>query len=155
LRVDPAEQSIKGVLTVKAEIVKPIDKFVLDLDTPLTVESVALVNGKSEEALKFERREGKIWIDFPKTQKAGKTVNVQSRLRGKPRVAPRPPWVGGFVWSKTKDGQPWFATAVQNDGADLWFPVKDHPSDKAETFAAFYRSRTARRRVERQIAVGR
>ena len=37
------------------------------------------------------------------------------------------------MWSKTADGQPWFATAVQNDGADLWFPVKDHPSDKAET----------------------
>ena len=40
------EQSIKGVLTVKALIVKPIDKFVLDLDYPFTVESVALVEGE-------------------------------------------------------------------------------------------------------------
>ena len=46
LRPDIAEQSIKGVLTVKAKIVKPIDKFVLDLDTCLTVELVALDNGK-------------------------------------------------------------------------------------------------------------
>ena len=138
LRVLPNERAIKGILTVRAEIVKPIDKFVLDLDTPLLVESVALVNGKKEEQLKFERREEKIWIDFSNTQKTRKIVDVRVVYSGKPRVAPRPPWVGGFVWSKTADGQHWFATAVQNDGADLWFPVKDHPSDKADTFSLHF-----------------
>jgi aminopeptidase N len=133
LRPNIEEQSIKGVLTATAKIINPIDKFVLDLDTPFTVEAVSLVNGAKQQPLTFERREGKIWIAFPKTQKAGETVNVRVAYGGKPRVAPRPPWVGGFVWSKTADGQPWFATAVQNDGSDLWFPVKDHPSDKPET----------------------
>ena len=133
LRVNPSEQSIKGVLTVKVLIVKPIEKLVLDLDAPLTVESVLLVNGKKRETLKFERRKKQIWITFPKMQKKGKTVEVSVAYGGKPRVAPRPPWVGGFVWAKTADGQPWFATAVQMDGSDLWFPVKDHPSDKPET----------------------
>lgn len=127
-------QSIKGVLTVTAEIVKPIDKFVLDLDYPFTVESVELMTTDAPNlSLKFERRENKIWISFPMTVKAGKTAVVRVAYAGKPKIAPKPPWVGGFVWSKTADGQPWFATAVQNDGADLWFPVKDHPSDKADT----------------------
>jgi aminopeptidase N len=133
VRVDIPNRSIKGVLTAKALVVQPLDEFVLDLDTPLTVDSAALMNGKKQEPLKFERREGQIWIAFPKTVEAGKTVEVRVAYHGKPRVAPRPPWVGGFVWSKTADGQPWIATAVQNDGADLWFPVKDHPSDKPET----------------------
>ncbi len=128
-----AEQSIKGTVIVTALIVKPIDKFVLDLDYPFTVESVALLDGKKESALTFERREGRIWISFPQMQKKGKTVSVRVAYAGKPKVAPKPPWIGGFVWSKTADGQSWFATAVQNDGADLWFPVKDHPSDKADT----------------------
>ncbi len=128
-----AEQSIKGTVIVKALIVKPLDKFVLDLDYPFTVESAALLNGKGAQTLKFERRAGKIWIDLGKTVKPGKTIEVRVVYFGKPKVAPRPPWVGGFVWSKTKDGSPWVATAVQNDGADLWFPVKDHPSDKADT----------------------
>jgi aminopeptidase N len=131
-----SEQSIKGVLTATAVIVKPIDKFVLDLDYPFTVESVAMtfpLKDKKDVPLKFERRESKIWISFPQTEKTGQTVNVRVAYSGKPKVAPRPPWVGGFVWSKTADGEPWFATAVQNDGADLWFPVKDHPSDKPET----------------------
>jgi aminopeptidase N len=138
LRPNIVEQSIKGVLTVKAKIIQPIDKFVLDLDTPFTVESVALVNGKKQEALKFERKAGRIWIAFPKMQNAGKTVDVRVAYNGKPKAAPRPPWVGGFVWAKTADGSPWFATAVQNDGADLWFPVKDHPSDKADTFSLHF-----------------
>ena len=141
LRVNPEEQSIKGVLTAKAQIVNPIDKFVLDLDTPLTVESVALVfplKDKADVPLKFERRENKIWIAFPKTKNVGETIDVRIAYNGKPRVAPRPPWVGGFVWLKTADGQPWFATAVQMDGADLWFPVKDHPSDKPETVSLHF-----------------
>lgn len=135
LAVDPAAQSIKGTLTVRARIASPLEKFVLDLDEALAVETVSLVKGKKREPLRFERREGRLWIDFPQRQKAGKTVEIAVAYGGKPRVAPRPPWVGGFVWSKTADGQPWFATAVQNDGADLWFPVKDHPSDKPETVA--------------------
>jgi len=138
LRPNIAEQSIKGVLTIKAKIVQPIDKFVLDLDMPFTVETVALLNGKKREALKFERKEGKIWIAFSKMQKVGKIVDVRVAYNGKPKVAPRAPWVGGFVWAKTADGSPWVATAVQNDGADLWFPVKDHPSDKPETVSLHF-----------------
>ncbi|HZH33420.1 MAG TPA: M1 family metallopeptidase, partial [Pyrinomonadaceae bacterium] len=138
LRVNPDDRSIKGALTVKAQIIRPIDKFVLDLDTPLAVESVASVEGKNQKPLTFERREGKVWISLPKMAKSSDVVNVRVNYGGKPRVAPRPPWVGGFVWSKTADGQHWFATAVQNDGADVWFPVKDHPSDKADNFTLHF-----------------
>ena len=156
LRVFPDERAIKGILTVRARIVNSIDKFVLDLDTPLTVESVALVSGKKETPLTFERREGEIWIKFPNVQKAGKTVEVRVVYGGKPRVAPAPPWAGGFVWSKTAAGEHWFATAVQMDGSDVWFPVKDHPSDKAgNDCASFYRSGKSRCRFERKIAIGR
>ena len=42
VRPNIEEQSIKGVLTVTALIVKPIDKFVLDLDPVLTVDEINL-----------------------------------------------------------------------------------------------------------------
>jgi aminopeptidase N len=134
LKVNPADQSIKGTLTVQARIVSPTAWFVLDLDDPLKVESVytPLGAGKSEP-LEFERRGGKIWIAFPLTKQPGETVKVSVDYGGKPRVAPRPPWVGGFIWSKTPSGQPWIATAIQMDGADLWWPCKDHPSDEADS----------------------
>jgi aminopeptidase N len=131
------EQTIKGSLMVRARILKPIDKFVLDLDYPFTVDSAAIA-GKTLAALPFERREGKIWISLPKLMKKGEQVEIYINYHGKPKIAPNPPWVGGFVWSKTADGSPWVATAVQNDGADLWFPVKDHPSDKPDTFAMHF-----------------
>jgi aminopeptidase N len=133
LTVDPAKRFIKGAVQVTARIVKGTDKFVLDLDTPLQVTSVWLMKGKKQDALKFTRTEKQILIDLPSKQGAGKTIDIMVGYEGTPRVAPNAPWVGGFVWKQTKDGQPWFATAVQNDGADLWFPVKDHPSDEADT----------------------
>lgn len=140
LRLTPniEEQTIKGVLTMRAQITGITGKIVLDLDYPLTVESVSLVQGEKQTPLKFERRESKIWISLLRTMKLFETVELRIAYGGKPKVAPAPPWVGGFVWSKTKDGSPWIATAVQNDGADLWFPVKDHPSDKADTVSLHF-----------------
>lgn len=138
LRFNIEEHSIKGVLTVTAKIVNSIDKFVLDLDKPLSVNAVSLVEGKRQTSLRFERRAGKIVIAFPKTEEAGKTVMVRVAYGGKPRVAVRPPWDGGLIWSKTSDGKPWVAVACETEGADLWFPVKDHPSDEPETVTLHY-----------------
>lgn len=129
LKVNPTEKSISGVTIVTANIVQPINVFVLDLDTPLTVSEVSM----GDKKLRFERKGGKIWSYLPMTKQAGETVSVKVTYAGVPRVAPRAPWVGGFMWEKTADGSPWIATAFQNDGADVMFPCKDYPSDKAET----------------------
>ncbi len=129
LAINPTEKSISGATIVTANIVQPINVFVLDLDTPFTVSEVSTGNTK----LKFERKDGKIHAYFPMTMQAGETVSVKVVYSGVPRVAPRAPWVGGFMWEKTKDGSPWIATAFQNDGADVMFPCKDYPSDKPET----------------------
>ena len=106
LRVNPGDQSIKGALTAYAQIVHPTNWFVLDLDPPLTVDSVALIDParNTQQPLKFERRESKLWIAFQMTKQPGEEVRVRVAYGGKPRIAPRPPWVGGFVWSRTADG---------------------------------------------------
>lgn len=136
LRVNIAERSIAGALTVRALIVQPTEWFVLDLDMPLTVSAVeAIDEAKKPQALRFERRGGRIWIAFPSTRQPGETVNVRVHYAGVPRVAPRPPWVGGFVWAKTASGEPWVGVACQTDGADLWWPCKDHPSDEPDAMA--------------------
>jgi aminopeptidase N len=129
LSVNPAEKSISGSTVVTANVVQPINVFVLDLDTPFTVSEVSM----GQTNLKFERKGGKIWLYFPTTKQAGETVSVKVAYSGVPRVAPRAPWIGGFMWEKTADGSPWIATAFQNDGADVMFPCKDYPSDKPET----------------------
>ena len=133
VRVNPTEKSISGETVVTAKIIMPTDWFVLDLDTPFKVESTSLVEKNQASPLVFERRAGRIWIKFPLTKQTGESVAVKVKYSGVPRVAPRAPWIGGFMWEKTADGSPWIATALQNDGADLLFPCKDHPSDKPKS----------------------
>lgn len=127
LDVDPATKSIKGSTVIRAKIVIPTNVIQLDLDTPYTVATVR-ENGTDR---KYQFKEGKIWIWFPMTKQVNETVTIAVAYSGVPREAPRPPWIGGFMWKKTPSGADWVSVALQNDGADLLFPCKDHPSDKA------------------------
>lgn len=135
LNVDPKTKTISGTTVMTARIVIPTDVIVLDLDTPYVVDRVYGEVNDKQGGLRFERRGGKIWIYFPLTKQAGENFETIVTYSGQPREAPRPPWVGGLMWEKTADGSPWVSVALQNDGADLLFPCKDHPSDKAATSA--------------------
>jgi len=124
LRVDPKEQSIDGTLTVRARFVAPARWLVLDLDDLLRVRACT-VGGRDA---RFVHEHGRLWIEA-----SGDVVEASIVYGGRPRVAPNPPWEGGFTWAKTANGKPWIATSCQGEGADLWWPCKDHPSDKADT----------------------
>lgn len=133
ITADPATKSIKGTTVMTAKVVNPTDTIILHLDTPYTVERVFSEGGNRQVAMKYQRDGGKIRITFPTAKKKGEIFETVISYSGTPRVAPNPPWVGGFIWSKTPGGADWISIAMQNDGADLLFPVKDHPSDKPET----------------------
>lgn len=135
LKVYPSEKKISGTTVMTAKIVIPTNVIVLDLDTPYTIERVYGESKDRQIPLRYERKEGKIWIYFPETKQAGENFETIISYSGSPRVAPRPPWVGGIMWEKTPGGDDWISVALQNDGADLLFPVKDHPSDKASSAA--------------------
>src|SRR5688572_2783170 len=86
--------TISGGTTMVARAVVPTNVVVLDLDTPYNIEHVT--DGKNE--LKYERRGGQIWIWFPMTKQVGEEIRTYVRYGGTPRVAPNPPWIGGFMW---------------------------------------------------------
>jgi aminopeptidase N len=133
LRVSPQDRSIAGRMTLRATLVAAVPRLVLDLDAALAVSSVEL-DGRAAE---FETRAGRIWIERPAALAAGAGFRLAVDYGGKPRVAPNPPWNGGWTWSESADGSPWIATSCQGEGADLWWPCKDHPSDKPETMDLF------------------
>ncbi len=134
--VSPADSTIQGRVEVHADIVQPLEWFVLDLDTLLTVESVAVRSANAGwQEQPFERRGGQIWIPFSLMKQPGEHVRVAIEYGGRPRVAPNPPWEGGVTWERTPSGEPWIATTVQQEGADLWWPVKDHVSDEPDSMA--------------------
>jgi aminopeptidase N len=133
LNVDPAARSINGQVVMTAEGRAESPRVALDLDPHLSVHAVE-VNGEEAE---WEHSRRRIWIDVPGGIAPGAELTVLVEYGGVPRVAPNPPWDGGFTWSKTRSGSPWIATSCQGQGADLWWPCKDHPSDKPETMDLF------------------
>lgn len=52
---------------------------------------------------------------------------------GKPQVAVKPPWDGGFIWTKSANGNDWLTVACQGEGASLWWPVPKRYDDKPDT----------------------
>ncbi len=130
LDVDPEARRIAGSNTVHARVVFPTGTLVLDLDTTFAVTGVREEGGG---ALPVERHGGRLWIDLGRTAQPGEDLAVTVDYEGAPRVAPMAPWEGGFVWVDRPDGTHWVGVANQGEGADLWWPVKDHPSDEPES----------------------
>ena len=129
VRVDPAKKSIEGRLTMRAVAAKALPLIVLDLDDALEVRRCSI----DDATLKFRRGDGRIEISPKSAPAAGEEFSVLVEYGGVPREAKNPPWDGGFTWSKVPDtGEPWIATSCQGEGADLWWPCKDHPSDEPD-----------------------
>jgi aminopeptidase N len=59
-------------------------------------------------------------------------VTLALQFQGNVTVAKRPPWDGGWIFSKDKLGRPWMSVACQGLGASVWFPCKDHQSDEPD-----------------------
>ncbi len=127
LRVMPASREIAGSVDVTFEALEPLNSIELDLDPGLAIREVT----HAGQALELTRSGGSFLVTLPRTLAAGARATVKVAYSGKPHIALAPPWHGGFVWSEV-DGTPWFATAVQGDGCDLWWPCKDNFADKPD-----------------------
>lgn len=132
LSVDPEARSIEGVCALLGRATEATQRIALDLDHHLAVRGVSMPTATGARPVEFEHRDRRIWIDLPAELPSGRAFEVDVAYGGTPRVAPRPPWDGGFTWRTTAAGEPWIATSCQGQGADLWWPCKDHPSDKPE-----------------------
>jgi len=137
LRVDPEEKRIDGSLAMSARMVAASPVVALDLDPTLEVASVTATLSGEPLAVESERAGGRIRIRAAEPLPEGAEIAVEVAYGGKPRVAENPPWDGGFTWARTKKGEPWIATSCQGEGADLWWPCKDQPSDEPESMDLF------------------
>ena len=126
LEVDPVQQSINGYTIIDLKLSSDTPVLLFDLWHGLTVQQV-WVNGKRESFVHSEN--DLLTITGSKPFTIGK-VNVKVAYGGKPGIAVRPPWTGGFQWNKDEHGNPWVAVTCQSEGAKIYFPCKDHPSDE-------------------------
>lgn len=126
LDVDPVQKTIAGYTETDLNLLKPSSVLLFDLWHGMKVTDV-FVNGKKETVKQGE--DDLLWINTAGTLLAGK-VKVKIEYNGAPAVAARPPWTGGFQWDTDTKGNPWIAVTCQSEGAKIYFPCKDHPSDE-------------------------
>ncbi len=128
LTILPRERAISGEVETSVRAVAPLATFLTDLDDRLVVREV-VVDG---EGVDFDHGDGRIRVPLEPPWAPGELHRVKVRYGGRPKVALKAPWIGGFVWEETPGGQPWIGVACQEDGGDVWWPCKDHPSDRPE-----------------------
>jgi aminopeptidase N len=87
--------------------------------------------------LNYVRENNAFFVHFPETPQKGEIYKMRVYYSGKPQIAKRAPWDGGFVWSKTPDNKPWIGVACEGLGASVWFPCKDHLSDEPDSGMTF------------------
>lgn len=126
---DYLAKTIKGVNHIRYRILQENHPgyMQIDLQEPMQLDSV-LLDGR-----KVSHRRDKNAFFIEVTQGRKNTLHVLScYFSGQPRIAVQAPWDGGWIWTKDKSGNPWMTVACQGLGASVWYPCKDHQSDKPD-----------------------
>ncbi len=135
LEIMPDSQFICGSNKIHLFIESPIDEIQLNLDSYLTVDSVSIEYDLEKSILDYWHIVSSLFVYLPKTFNTGESLVIKVFYHGNPRIAQNPPWIGGFSWEQTHSGDPWVGVTCQNEGADVWWPCKDHPSDEPDSMA--------------------
>lgn len=126
---DTANKSISGSNEIRAKIIAaPTDTLQLDLQEPMVLDSVLLAGKKVD----FARENNVYWLKYPFRSLQDSLLQFTAYYHGSPRIARRPPWDGGFIWTKDSLGHPWIAVACQGLGASCWWPCKDYQGDEPD-----------------------
>jgi len=129
VKVNSADSSITGYNTITYRVLKPAREMQIDLQLPLVVDSI-VQDGTELSA----RRDGNaFFVRLITRQLPGSKKTISIYYHGKPTVAQRAPWDGGFVWARDSLVRPWIATANEGLGASVWWPNKDLYSDEPDS----------------------
>ena len=124
-----ADSSISGSNTIRYTVLDSRQTMQIDLQEPLIISNIIQDNTE----LSFIREGSAFFITLTKEQKPGEVNEVIVNYSGKPVVAVRPPWDGGFTWDRDSNGNPFVATSNQGIGASVWWPNKDHPYNEPDS----------------------
>src|SRR5277367_5058155 len=93
LDVDIPNQAINGFVETDLILAHPADTILFDLIDRFEVKKILV----EKQVANFSRKDDKIFITAGKRLTEGKhTVRIE--YGGKPPIAARPPWNGGFTW---------------------------------------------------------
>lgn len=128
--VDLEDSTISGNNTIQYRVDSTTTNIMqIDLQKPMFIESIE----QDGMNLEFQREGNAYFIALQKEQTIGEVSELTIQFNGKPLVAARPPWDGGFTWKRDENGNPFIANTNQKIGASIWWPNKDHPYDEVDS----------------------
>ncbi len=127
IEVRPEQKFISGRVQMLAIAEAELSEVELDLDPRFQILSASINDVSAEYVL----ADGKLRLSAS-TINPGESFTTTVSYQGRPYQAENPPWDGGFVWDRTEGGEHWIASAAQGRGCDLYWPCKDHISDKPD-----------------------
>ena len=122
VKYDPATDNLSGLAEITATATQNLSSFNLDFEG-MTVRSIK-VDGRSAE---WSRDGGELTVVPRRGLRSGRTFTTVVRYDGIPETI-FDPQLGPSGFFHTDDGA---MVAGQPDVAATWFPVNDHPIDKA------------------------
>ncbi|MBN1319319.1 MAG: M1 family metallopeptidase [Thermoleophilia bacterium] len=122
LKVVPSSGAVEGSTIVRARTTQALGSFSLDF-SGLEVGSIS-VDGETAE---HERKGDELIIACPELLGQGQTFSAEVSYSGVPRPLPDSGSLS-LGWQHAGDD---IYTLDEPQGAATWFPVNDHPSDKA------------------------
>lgn len=129
LDIDFDNQTISGYNDIHFTVEEDFKTLQIDLFENMLIDSIVHQN----QNLSFERQFNAVFVDFDGTQKENNQDFIRVFYHGKPIIAVKPPWDGGFTWQEDKEGNPWLGVSCEGIGASLWWPNKDHLSDEPDS----------------------
>jgi aminopeptidase N len=128
VKVNPSEKTIEGSNTISYKVLEPKEVMQIDLQAPMKIDKI-LQDGKE---ILYSSEGNAHFLKLQKKQEKGKEEKITIYFSGKPIEAKRPPWDGGFTWTKNSNGKHFIATSNQGIGSSVWWPLKDHPSEEPD-----------------------
>lgn len=129
LTILPESKGIRGSNTMRFRAVHDFDRLQIDLHYNLTIDKI-LYHGK---ALVFTREYNAVYVSFPAPVKEGIVDSLKILYRGTPLEPDLVNLRGGIFWLWNRDKKFWIESVCQGVGANVWWPCKDHLSDRPDS----------------------
>lgn len=125
------KKNISGKVDIQFKVIGNGDLMQIDLQSPMQLDKAML----GDRELKYTRNGNVFFVQVSENLPIGSDQQLSLDYSGNVQVAVRPPWDGGWIFSKDKLGRPWMSVACQGLGASVWFPCKDHQGDEPDNGA--------------------
>ncbi|MBN1415623.1 MAG: M1 family metallopeptidase [Bacteroidales bacterium] len=129
LFLNPDNKKLGGTVNIHFTALAELKNIRFDLYENLDISSLKI----SGQEISFLRNDRAVIASLPASLVIGRDYILVVEYEGKPSRAKNPPWSGGVVWERDKDGNPWIGVTCETEGGSIWFPCKDHLSDEPDS----------------------